>query len=99
MYLVSVRCMVPLPLRRLPLNLVVLACVKHDLVRMSGCHARMALGPVVGYCVGKDSTIPVEARSRDRSRSGIESYRRRHIIVRQRLIKQNKGRTYSSDEF
>ena len=93
------RCIAPLPLRRLPLHLVVLARVEHDLVRMSGCHARMALGPVVGDCIGKDGASPVKARSRDRSRSGIESYRRRHVIVSQRGVKWNKERTYSSDEF
>ncbi len=50
--------------------------MQHDLVRMTRRHARMALGPIVGDCVGEDGAGAVEARCGDGAGSWIEGYSR-----------------------
>lgn len=68
------------PLRRLPLDLIVLARVQHDLVRMARCHARVTLGPVVRDRVGEDGAGAVEARGGDGAGGRVEGYSRYSAI-------------------
>lgn len=63
-----------LPLLLLALDFVVLACVQHDLVRVAGGHARMALGPVVRDGIREDRARAVERRARDGTGHRLESW-------------------------
>ena len=63
-----------LPLRWPLLDFLVLASVQHDLVRMSGGHARVSFGPVVRNCVSEDVAGSVESSRSDRTGRRVESY-------------------------
>lgn len=63
-----------LPLRSLPLNLIVLTRMKHNLVRVSRSHPRMALRPIVRDGIREDGAGTVEACCRHWAWGGFESY-------------------------
>jgi len=54
-----------LPLRWLPLNLIILTSMEHHFVRMTRCHTRMTFRPVVRDSISKNRAISVETSCRD----------------------------------
>lgn len=62
----------PSPLLWLPLDLIVLARVKHELVGVPGRHAGVALRPVVRNSIREDRARAVERRARHWARGGLE---------------------------
>lgn len=62
------------PLRWPLLDFLILASMQHDLVRMSGSHARVAFRPVVRYGIGEDVAASVETSCSDWAGRWVEGY-------------------------
>ena len=67
------------PLRWPLLDFLVLACMQHDLVRMSGGHTRVSLRPVVRNGISEDIASSVECSRSDGTGGWIEGCLSRKI--------------------
>lgn len=58
-----------LSLRRPLLDLLLLARMQHQFIRVPLRHTRVSFGPVIRYGIRQDRTGAIESRGRDRARS------------------------------